>query len=498
MTTDTVAPTASTPPASPAGGNKVKSARRRLIELVGCIALVGILVLLGPPAGLSSAAWTVFALYLGAMAGLMLRPVPEPVVFLLAIGGAGVALSGSKEVGLGDLLAGYADPTAWLVFSAFFIGTAFAVTGLGKRIAYLLIKALGNTPLKLGGVACLTDLILAPATPSNAVRTGGITYPIMRNIAAALDSDPGPQGKRIGRYLTMVTYYASFATSTLFLTAIAFLPLTVRVIREGFGLPAVTWMDYATWAFAPGIVMLAIVPLAVYLMERPTLTHIDNKSIARSGLDELGPMSRREKWLLVLFIAAILGWALGSFAGINANAIAILFVALLLVTGVIDWSDMLNTTSAWTTFIWYGGVIGVIGALSKTGFFTWLGEFIHTYINLSGWPWPSVMIVLVLVVIACRYLFASGVVYAGTVLPILVAIAAAAGVPPYPALMLLAMVSIYGGQVTHYSGTLSPVLFGVGYVSQNKWWAMSLAMALIWAVISFVVGVPWWGLLGLF
>ena len=77
MTTDTVAPTASTPPASPAGGNKVKSARRRLIELVGCIALVGILVLLGPPAGLSSAAWTVFALYLGAMAGLMLRPVPE-------------------------------------------------------------------------------------------------------------------------------------------------------------------------------------------------------------------------------------------------------------------------------------------------------------------------------------------------------------------------------------------------------------------------------------
>ena len=63
---------------------------------------------------------------------------------------------------------------------------------------------------------------------------------------------------------------------------------------------------------------------------------------------------------------------------------------------------------------------------------------------------------------------------------------------------MLAMVSVYGGQVTHYSGTLSPVLFGAGYVSQQRWWAMSLAMALVWAAISFVVGIPYWMLLGLF
>lgn len=493
MTTDVAAP-----PTAPAPTHKPKSYQRRLIELGACVALVFLLLAFEPPAGLSAAGWTIFALYLGTMAGLMLRPFPEPVIFFLAIGGAGVSLGGMKDVKFSDLLSGYGDPTAWLVFSAFFIGTAFAVTGLGKRIAYLLIGALGSTPIRLGGVACLTDLVLAPATPSNAARTGGITYPIMRNVASALGSEPGPTGKRIGRYLTMVTYYASFATSTLFLTAIAFLPLTLKVIQEGFGLPPVSWINYTIWAIAPGLVMLAIIPFAVYLMDKPTLKHIDNKSIAKAGLDELGPMTHREKWLLTLFIAAILGWAVGGFFGINANAIAILFVALLLVTGVIDWQDMLNTKAAWTTFVWYGGIIGVISTLTKTGFFKWLGEFIHTYVNLSGWPWLGVMVVLVLVVIACRYLFASGIVYAGTVLPILVAIAAAAQVPPVPAMMLLAMVSIYAGQVTHYSGTLSPVLFGAGYVSQNRWWAMSLGMALTWALISFVVGVPWWGLLGLF
>lgn len=492
-TSDRKQPPTSAPPRSTQGA----TSPRRLLKLGICIAITTVLLVIPPPSGLSTTAWQIFALYLGVMAGLMLRPFPEPVIFFLAIGAAGVLLSNHDEIGLANLLSGYSDPTAWLVFSAFFIGTAFAITGLGQRIAYHLIRAVGSTPVRLGYVACLTDLVLAPATPSNAARTGGITYPIMRNIAAALDSDPGPKGKRIGRYLTMTTYYASFATSTLFLTAIAFLPLTVRIIQEGLSLPTVTWMQYTTYALVPGLVMLLVVPLAVRVMEPPELRSIDNKKIARKGLDQLGPMSAREKWLTFLFVSAILAWAIGSFFSVNANAVAILFVALLLVTGVISWKDMIETKAAWATFMWYGGIIGIIGTLTDVGFFTWLADVIGRYVNLSGWPWPVVMAVLVLVVIACRYLFASGVVYAGTVLPILVAIAAAAGVPPWPALMLLAMVSIYAGQVTHYSGTLSPVLFGTGYVSQQRWWAMSLPMALVWAVISFAVGVPYWMALGL-
>src|SRR5262245_53459808 len=145
-------------------------------------------------------------------------------------------------------------------------------------------------------------------------------------------------------------------------------------------------------------------------MERPELTHLKNKKIATDGLAELGPMTVKEKWLAVLFASGILAWAVGSLFGINANAVAILFVALLFVTGVLSWEGLLDSRAAWSTFTWYGGVIGVIGTLAKVGFFKWLGEFIKDYVNLSGWPWPLVMAVLVLVIIACRYLFASGVV----------------------------------------------------------------------------------------
>lgn len=269
------------------------------------------------------------------------------------------------------------------------------------------------------------------------------------------------------------------------------------MLEEGLDVKSVTWMQYTTYALLPSVVMLLVVPLLTRVMEKPQLNRIDNKKIAREGLAALGPMKLKEKILAFLFIAAILAWSAGSCIGINANAVAVLFVGLLLCSGVLKWSDLLANKAAWSTFMWYGGVIGVIATLTKTGFFDWLGGFIQNWVNLSDLPWVAVMAILVLIVIVCRYLFASGVVFVGTVLPILVAIACAADVPPIPALMLLALASVYGGQVTHYSGTLSPILFGVGYVSQQRWWAMSLVIVLACALISFVVGIPYWKLLGL-
>ena len=41
-------------------------------------------------------------------------------------------------------------------------------------------------------------------------------------------------------------------------------------------------------------------------------------------------------------------------------------VALLL-TGVLDWDDVLSERTAWDVFIWYGGLLQLADALSETG-----------------------------------------------------------------------------------------------------------------------------------
>ena len=88
------------------------------------------------------------------------------------------------------VLSGYSSGTTWLVFSAFTLSAAFVTTGLGKRIAYLLIGRIGSTTLGLGYVTVFLDLVLAPATPSNTARAGGIVLPIINSVAVALGSEP--------------------------------------------------------------------------------------------------------------------------------------------------------------------------------------------------------------------------------------------------------------------------------------------------------------------
>lgn len=70
-------------------------------------------------------------------------------------------------------LSGFSNTTVWLIFGAFMFAMGYEKTGLGRRIALLLVKAMGRKTLTLGYAVATADLILAPFTPSNTARSGG-------------------------------------------------------------------------------------------------------------------------------------------------------------------------------------------------------------------------------------------------------------------------------------------------------------------------------------
>ena len=189
--------------------------------------LVPVSILMVPvPSGLTPLAWKIFAVYIAAILGLILRPAGEAVVMLSVIA------FGSFIVPVGQLLSGYGNGTVWLVFTAFLITQAFADTGLGRRVAYWMIGRFGKSSLGLVYGQMLTDLILSPATPSNTARSGGIVYPIFRNVASTLNSEPEDNPRRIGSYITISGYAISLSTSAVFLTACAPNILTVGFARD--------------------------------------------------------------------------------------------------------------------------------------------------------------------------------------------------------------------------------------------------------------------------
>lgn len=57
----------------------------KLIKGAVCIAVPAILLMLPVPQGLTLLAWQLLAVYLGAVLGIILKPVSEPVVLLTAM-----------------------------------------------------------------------------------------------------------------------------------------------------------------------------------------------------------------------------------------------------------------------------------------------------------------------------------------------------------------------------------------------------------------------------
>ena len=477
----------------------------KLIKLGVLIALVAGFWYVTPPDGLSVNAWRMFLIYAAAILGLVLKPFPEPVILLGAVAATALIFNDPKGA-----LAGYASTTTWLVFAAFTLSAAFVNTGLGKRIAYLLIGKLGHTTLGLGYVTAFLDLAVAPATPSNTARAGGIVFPIMNSVAVALGSQPGDTAKKVGSYLMVNTYMVTKVTSFMFVTAMAPNALAGDYMKKIMDV-SLDWMFWAKALVVPGFLLLLIIPLIVYLMDPPELKKVDNKKIAEDGLRELGPMSTKEKFLVALFILALLGWMMPSvlkeffgitkFMGVkiamNATSVAVGIMALTFITGVMSWDELLKNKSGWSTLIWFGGIVGLSDVLTKMKFFTWLAVVMKSYMNF-GDNATLALWVIVFASVAVRYLFASGTAYVAAMLPVFLTVGMAAGANPMALALALAASNSYGGALTHYGGAAAPIIFGAGYNTTKSWWTIGGVVAIISFVFMMTIGVGWWKLLGLF
>ncbi len=103
-----------------------------------------------------------------------------------------------KVMTIEESLAGYADPVVWLVLAAFFISRGMIKTGLGRRIAFIFIKAIGRHSIGLCYALVSTEAVLAAVIPSTGARSGGIIFPIAKSLAEAYESRPGPSARRLG------------------------------------------------------------------------------------------------------------------------------------------------------------------------------------------------------------------------------------------------------------------------------------------------------------
>lgn len=460
------------------------------------------------PEGVAPNAWHLLALFIGTIIAIIGKAMPIGAVSIIAI--ALVALTGVTNpdkpgAALDDALSGFSNQLIWLIGFSMLISLSLSKTGLGARIGYYFISLFGKKTLGIAYAITLAETVIAPVTPSNTARGGGIIHPIMRSIADSFGSKPELQTSgKIGRYLALVNYNANPITSAMFITATAPNPLIVNLIAKGAGSQfELTWTMWAVAALLPAICSLVVMPLVIYMLYPPEITKTpDAPGFAQDKLRELGAITLSEKITLGVFLLLLLLWAgvpamiFGATWAVNPTTTAAVGLSILLITGVLSWDDVLKNKGAWDTVVWFAALVMMATYLGKLGLIAWLSQTVGAGIGHLGMSWIGGTILLTLVYLYSHYFFASTTAHVTAMFAAFFAAGIALGAPPALLGLILAFSSSLMMSLTHYGTGTAPIIFGSGYTTLGEWWKTGFVMSVVNLLIWMVIGGFWWKWLG--
>ena len=463
------------------------TARRAAVPL-----LLGVAIWLIPvPRGLTANAWSYFALCVAVIAALITEPLPGPVVGILGITAAAALLlvAPNPDDSIRWALSGFSNGTVWLIFVAFMFGLGYEKTGLGRRIALSLVRSLGRRTLGLGYAVALADLILAPFMPSNTARSGGTIFPIIKSIPALYGSLPGPTARGIGAYVMWTAFAAQSITSSMFLTANAANLFAVSLMKETAGI-SVGWTEWAVGFLPVGLLLFISLPPLVYVIYPPGLkASEDVPEWAGQELAKMGTVTRREVMMAAIAVLALVLWIFGG-ERLNPTTVALIAFCLMILTRLLDWSDVLADKDAWRVLVWFATLVTLADGLNKVGFLRWFAAGIAR--ACAGIPVTVTLLLFVAIFFASHYMFASLTAHATALFPVFLAAGAAVpGMPVRPLALALCYTVGLMGVLTPYATGPAPIYFGSGYITRNEFWILGAVFGAIYLLLLLVVGVPY-------
>ena len=465
---------------------------------------VAVIIWLWPvPEGLTPNAMRFLGIFLAVILALILEPLPNSAVGLIGVTLAGalqlVPLPDGRPAGLGGslnwVLSGFVDSVVWLIFIAYMFALGYEKSGLGKRVALIFIKKLGQKALGLGYAAALSDLVLAPFTPSNTARSAGTVYPVIKNIPPMYGSLPDKEPRKIGGYVMWTCFATTCVTSSMFFTGLAPNLLAVSLIARAPGVtdPAAMTISWMQWFFsvAPaGIVLFLLVPFITYIIYPPTQRIFpETPKWAADELEKLGSTTRKEWMMASMGLLALSLWIFGSSI-LNATMVGLVVLCLMLILDIINWDDVISNKSAWNTLVWFATLVAMATGLARVGFLAWLGERVAA--QLAGAEMATVVLGLLFVFYFAHYFFASLTAHTTALMPVFLATAAA--IPDLNlklfGMMLAGSLGIMG-ILTPYATGPAPIYYNTGYIKRVTFWCFGTLYGIIFFSVYAFVAMYW-------
>ena len=408
--------------------------RRGRVGLLGGLLLFVLLLLLPPPAGMSVAAWRTAAMALLMAVWWITEAIPIPATAL-----APLALSPLLGIApIGPAAAPYANPVIFLFLGGFLIAAALEESGLHRRIALVILNAVGPRPVRVVG-GFMAAVAFVSMWVSNTA-TVAMFLPLAVSLADLVDRSGAP-GEEAGNFgVALMLGLAAAANIGGLGTLIGTPP---NALLTGF--MAETYqrsIGFGQWMLVGVPLVLVALPLVWFLLVRVLfpirLTEVPGgRDLLQAELAALGKPAREE--LIVGAVAALTAAAwIGRpllervIPGLSDAGIAVIAGLLLFMAPssrkaggrTLDWSRA--KLLPWGVLLLFGGGLSLAEAIQTSGLATWMGGWLEA---ARGLP-----VVLVVLLVTALLVFltelASNTAIAAAFLPVAGALAVAIGADP--------------------------------------------------------------------
>ena len=412
----------------------------------------------------------------------------------------------------GETTVSYAHHLIYLFLGGFLIAITMEKWNLHRRIALQTIRVVGVSPRRmiLGFMLATAFLSMWISNTATAMMMLPIGLAVIGQFSRMQGDHQSEEGcsedneNHFGIGLMLGIAYAASIGGVATLIGTPPNAILAGMVEKLYGI-SISFADWMAFGLPLSITMLAITWLYLTRLAHPCgLDAIPGaKQLIGRELNELGPISRQEIWVLLIFSTVALAWIVRGFVDlpylemVNDSSIAMAGALLLFIIPsnlrrgefLLDWRTAKGIP--WDIIILFGGGFALAQGFSESGLTEWIASQLTA---LEGMP----LIVLVgAVTLAVIFLteVTSNTATATLVIPLMGAMAQAMGLNVF-ALMVPAAIAASYAFMLPVATPPNAIVFSSRYVSIPQMaraglWLNMIAVVLITLFVFFMLPLIW-------
>ncbi|TEB14997.1 putative malate transporter YflS [Pelotomaculum sp. FP] len=458
---------------------------------IGVMIVVLIALLIGickPLTGLPPIGHHIIAVVIIALGLWIFKPNNVPFM-----AGCAFIVSGGLIFGLnyGVVAAGFVSSSVWILIPALYFGFVLQKTGLGKRIAYLVLKAFEPGWVTMAISWFIIGVLLSALTPSITVRLA-IVMPIALGVIDACKLKYNSKGSA---FIALIAFAMCLFPGTGWLTGSLSGPIMTGFLPPELK-PLATFDNWFKILALPWFLVTVIYVALVVVLMKPNEAIGIPRDTFKEEYKGLGPISRDEIITGIILVACLVLFTTERIHGIPAAGAALMALVLLLVFGIIKPTEI-GTGANWDVICFFGVAISLSPIFLEAKVSAWLTPILQpTILSLAANP----LIFLLLVTIGMMLIRFIDVPWGFST----IALTAVVLIPVFNQFGIHPLVVTFAYLVGINFFLLSyqqPWMLMAEGILQNKGWAASHVFIaglcfIIAAIAAIVVCVPYWRMIG--